>query len=376
MMVSVLSCGLTDTNFVYADTEDETIDMPIGEFDNEVLPMDEEPKINAYVSTPRNSSVLVWTYVDRMTTTQISAYHDEAARLYPNAIRLASATNYYNCHSYAWYSQNVNTNQYWMEDPSLYITDGSYCRVSGNPQAGDIIVYYDDYGIGHWNENDETSDGWNDDRIMHSGIVTAFNNGISNGLCGNSDLVTVTSKWGAGGLYSHNGYECPYTGYKPHNEEADYVRYYRPHAYFYQGTGLQDSHRKVCGVCHDILVEPHIFNSYTNKGLTIGHEGTCAGCGETYLLAHNWTTFPSYYKCSGCGLTSEYIPVITSSLPPEIQALIANNEGKSEFAIQIDENTVLCCIDSQYYYVKAETSETATLMLKNAVYREEDNLRS
>ena len=33
---------------------------------------------------------------------------------------ISEATKQYNCHSYAWYSQDVDVNEYWMNAPSEY----------------------------------------------------------------------------------------------------------------------------------------------------------------------------------------------------------------------------------------------------------------
>lgn len=104
---------------------------------------------------------------------------------YKDAELLANPTKAYNCHSYAWYSQNVSTNTFWMDDPSQYYTDGSYCEVE-TPRAGDIICYFDDMGTS------TTSDDIN----LHSGIVTSVNSSQVNNICGKASLVNVTSKWG------------------------------------------------------------------------------------------------------------------------------------------------------------------------------------
>ena len=55
---------------------------------------------------------------------------------------LSNPTKRYNSHSYAWYSQNVETNQYWIDDPTNYYSSIKYEEVT-TPQVGDIICYYD-----------------------------------------------------------------------------------------------------------------------------------------------------------------------------------------------------------------------------------------
>ena len=61
---------------------------------------------------------------------------------------LSNPTYKYNCHSYAWYSQNPSTNFYWMDDPSKYyaIDDQSYININ-NPREGDIICYFSNVEI-------------------------------------------------------------------------------------------------------------------------------------------------------------------------------------------------------------------------------------
>lgn len=88
----------------------------------------------------------------------------------------------YNCHSYAWYSNEPSTNRYWMRDPSLYMTDGSYTKMSSPAVTYKV----------HWTIGD------------HSGIV-----GGANGVGGNP---TIVSKWGCLGVYWHSLLDCPYYG--------------------------------------------------------------------------------------------------------------------------------------------------------------------
>lgn len=97
---------------------------------------------------------------------------------YPNATRLRSATFKYNCHSYAWNSTSTS-NKWWMDDPSAYMTDGSYSKTTA---AGGWKIFYTAPG----NE--------------HSGIISSVN----------GNTVLVTSKWGAYGLYRHEDWDCPY----------------------------------------------------------------------------------------------------------------------------------------------------------------------
>ena len=136
----------------------------------------------------------------------IELYNDYGDNLVPEATRISPSTRKYNCHSYAWYMQSTS-NPYWMDCPNDYYTDGSYEISTGN--VGDIICYYNE-----------------DDVNIHSGIVTSRLSGVSNGVCGDADLVTVRSKWGSLGLYDHRGDQCPYTS--TYGGDAEYVIYYKP----------------------------------------------------------------------------------------------------------------------------------------------------
>lgn len=134
------------------------------------------------VTTPNGTSVTVWRYDNDFTSADkasVNAYWDN---LYPNATRLRSATPYYNCHSYAWYS-TATSNRYWMNYPTAYMSDGSYTHITSNILVNDKLYY---------------------SSASHSGIVTYVgNSGFGN--------LRVTSKWGAAGLYNHWYNDCPYS---------------------------------------------------------------------------------------------------------------------------------------------------------------------
>ena len=147
------------------------------------------------VKTPKKHDVTV--IVD-MNWTEVSAYLDispainydialaqsqQYERVYPSATLYRNPAPNYNCHSYAWYSTS-STNKYWMPDPSEYIDDGSY--VSHIAEVGCKVTYY------------RRSDGI----YTHSGRIVATPGGP----------VTVRSKWGALGVFTHDVDDCPYVG--------------------------------------------------------------------------------------------------------------------------------------------------------------------
>ncbi len=138
------------------------------------------------VKTPNNSTVYVYSFTGwedyRLYSTNTEADVQKQQREFIdryNPTLLRQYTYKYNCHSYAWYSQNTS-NSYWMEDPYAYMTDGSYSY--GSASVGARIVY---------KEGSTT---------IHSGIVTSKA----------STYPTITSKWGASGLFSHASNNCPY----------------------------------------------------------------------------------------------------------------------------------------------------------------------
>ena len=232
------------------------------------------------VSTPNSSQVEVYIYESFPSENFVNTRNSLGDRISTSNIRISDATYRYNCHSYAWYSQDINTNNVWMNDPSLYYTDGSYYEV-WVPRKGDIICYFDE----------KDNDNPNDDENLHSGIVLAVVSSFSNGLCGDSNTVLVASKWGEWGLYVHNGYVCPYTaGY---SGRATTVRYYRKanHTHTYSNTQITDN---------TLSIKCHI--------------SSCSGanCGQEIYAPHNWvevrinpsSVSPQYvpgYQCSDCG---------------------------------------------------------------------------
>lgn len=157
------------------------------------------------VYTPNGTAVGVSSY-EELSAEVIASNNNYADSIVPEATRLSPSSKKYNCHSYAWYWPST-LNTYWMPNPQFYIIDGSYSESEG--EIGDIICYLD-------------QDGNN----IHSGIVVGKIEGISNGICGNANLVTVESKWGDYGLYNHRGDQCLYTS--PYGGRAVSVKYYEP----------------------------------------------------------------------------------------------------------------------------------------------------
>lgn len=137
------------------------------------------------VQTPNGSNVTVTIKPENHTTATHVATDNAYVSTY-GVVKVRTGSCKYNCHSYAWYS-TASSNPYWMDNPSLYMTDGSYtCKYSGS-------VYGTIYGNG-------LSVG---DRIYyaantHSALF------IDNPLNG-APLLTLRarSKWGQAGVFEH-----------------------------------------------------------------------------------------------------------------------------------------------------------------------------
>ena len=108
---------------------------------------------------------------------------------YPNNVELegADCTPKYNCHSYAWYSNNIETNNIWIEKPAslnMYYSESTPCN--SGPQIGwTKVLYYDEDG-----------------GIAHSAKVYA--------VYSNNTVASVISKWGNNSVYIHTLEDSPY----------------------------------------------------------------------------------------------------------------------------------------------------------------------
>ena len=139
------------------------------------------------VETPQGTTVNGYYYLSDLITSTKTLLQEEMTRIYPNATVLADPTLYYNCHSYAWHSASTS-NHVWIDDPSAYMTDGSYTHIgtiaTGLPYPSGAVrgnrAFYDNI----------------DDSYNHSAVIY------------NSTL--YTSKWGMGPLTRHAQAYCPY----------------------------------------------------------------------------------------------------------------------------------------------------------------------
>lgn len=133
---------------------------------------------SSYVTTPRGSkvSVTISSSSDSDAALASNAYFvDYIHTYYPGASIVAAASDWYNCHGFAW----AQSTFVWMNDPSAYWNDGRYSlKAQGQPTAvGQKVTY---------------------GGTTHSGIVI--------GLSGNC----IRSKWGRMNLVDHSVTNCPY----------------------------------------------------------------------------------------------------------------------------------------------------------------------
>lgn len=132
------------------------------------------------VYTPNGSAVTVIIAAQDFSSAEKQDINDYFISTYPLATYVSTSTKNYNCHSYAWYSSSTS-NQYWMDDPSRYMSDGSYSKVSTPMRASHMY-----YATGN-----------------HSAkIYDVVSNVISK--------ATVISKWGQGPVMIHKANYSPY----------------------------------------------------------------------------------------------------------------------------------------------------------------------
>lgn len=92
----------------------------------------------------------------------------------------------YNCHSYAWYSQNTATNNAWIPYPEKFIDEAAWVGNMSAVGIGTKVTYFN------------TTDG----KYEHSAIVAEMNS--------NGTVKRVISKWGPYSLMIHSIANCPY----------------------------------------------------------------------------------------------------------------------------------------------------------------------
>lgn len=230
------------------------------------------------VYTPKGTAVTVIQHDSDYDPLEIKKANLKCAIEFPDAVMLDGATQYYNCHSYAWY-RSMTTNPYWMDDPAAYYTDGSYYEVT-QPQVGDIICYYD-----AWDQN------------LHSGAIVSVSST-------STDLssITVESKWGGYGLYCHAADYCPYVS--AHGGTMAYVKYYHHAAHTYDQECVyfnKTYHTANCLCGHSVFSRHSVRSSQIS-----GNTAPCMGCGA--ILNLNDDNYPiSPNSLNDCTVGGSYL---------------------------------------------------------------------
>lgn len=165
---------------------------------------------NYYDPVTPNGTIIPYQNIStEMTSTEKYKFiSDEQEYIDNGAIRITEPTNQFNSHSFAWYNQSYESNNYIIsnDDVTKYFEDGSYCESSGND--GDIICYWRIKLI--YSDGTKTSLSNEKIYLAHSGIITSVNGTFNPDDLTTLKNITVISKWGKGGLFEHSGENNPY----------------------------------------------------------------------------------------------------------------------------------------------------------------------
>ena len=184
-----------------------------------------QTKINATVYTPKGSAVDVFTYVNELTDAEKAGNLDIASK-YEGVQLVSEPTNQFNCYSFAFYNRDTQTNHYWMNSPSAYLTDGSYVQTD-RPVRGGIVVYYQRMAMVKvtTDEDGNTVENFlfSSISLSHSAFILDVADDGDDTTVPTMNDVTVLSKWGQCGTYIHNATECPYAEHNhyPASQSAD-----------------------------------------------------------------------------------------------------------------------------------------------------------
>lgn len=209
---------------------------------------------------------------------------------YPSATWVAGASNYYNCHAFAFtfrgsVSGYPSSYRLWLQDPGALWGDSACCYEaiieqkdptkisSSSVQVGDIVVWH------YLDEQASMNEGTLNGSYPHSGIISKKKNG----------KIYVKSKWGEYPVYEHELNDHPWAfeiiggGYNHGPQERRPVTVLRPkHAV-------------------DISINPALGKYLVNNSST--HYLLCADCGRKKVgtEAHTFIQYGSIRKCSKCG---------------------------------------------------------------------------
>lgn len=169
-----------------------------------------------FYATPKGVQTIVDIITNTYNETQIAQFRLQDYADYPNIVEIAPASNAYNCYSYALYSRDYNTNNYWLSEPESFIygdfsedlcayIDSSASYVLGDYSPGDILAYVD-----------YVPDSERGLYIEHLAVIYSNNNNKIPSTAGNNEIMVI-SKWDNHGLYLHDFRDCPYYQGKDRN---------------------------------------------------------------------------------------------------------------------------------------------------------------
>ena len=141
--------------------------------------------------TPKGSGVPYYVIAENHTSSYHAARDKETVNSYGVTL-VRNGSCKYNCHSYAWYSTS-SSNSYWIDNPSIYMTDGSYKRIYN----GGVSASITSYGF-------KTNDKIYYAKNTHSAI---FVDNPTNGAL--LATLRVRSKWGQLGVFEHTITKVP-----------------------------------------------------------------------------------------------------------------------------------------------------------------------
>lgn len=205
--------------------------------------------------------------------------------MYDDITLISPATQKYNCHSYAFLDQK-STNQYWIEKPDVYLTDGSY--ILSNGLSGDRVVYY------------------KNSTIIHSGIV-GERIGSFDGTNKDPDIkdlsnVIIYSKRGKSGVFEHLGDNCLYAGDNYFVDCATSIKYYRlaNHTHSYTYTWLDyKNHLAECN-CMNSMTQGHfVAGGSFASGKRYANCLRCGGLADMGFIINPMSLDLSYEEIDG-----------------------------------------------------------------------------
>lgn len=208
---------------------------------------------------------------------------------YGDAVSIAgSMSNLYNCHAFALNFKGIQppTNvSVWINDPTIYFTDGSLIEIDiENVKNGDIIAYYNEYS-----------------NLTHTGVVTDSTTKTLIGL-------KIRSKDGNGLLLEHSPRGCDY--YKGDDSEMKFycwnhrvgtISSYNDTVHYYQ-----------CSSCNDDTYESHNAQ-YIKIENAFSHLLSCVQCSYSVNEAHHYIQVGAKYRCVACKYVSSFKPLTSMS---------------------------------------------------------------